>query len=307
MDYIPQYALGKKNPTMVQYDHEIIKKHLGVTYGIMVYQEQAMKMARDMAGFTWTEVDKLRKAISKKSGKDFDDACELFRSKSLTNGIDEKVVDSVLQLMAKFGGYAFNRSHACAYALLSYFTAWLRYYYPSEWLGACIQIDRLDEDKLAILKRECAIDKIVIKEPNINESGLETMVNTKGDVILPLSAVKGVGARAEDIINHQPFDDIKDLCYRVRPNRMMVQALAENNALDCLPDINQFEFLEDFMEHWDQLVALRAQEEKQAARLKKLSEKNSLSFDQIVNAKTSDKREEKVNNLSVLLNDNLFD
>jgi hypothetical protein len=86
-----------------------------------------------------------------------------------------------------------------------------------------------------------------------------------------------------------------------------VQALAENNALDCLPDINQFEFLEDFMEHWDQLVALRAQEEKQAARLKKLSEKNSLSFDQIVNAKTSDKREEKGNNLSVLLNDNLFD
>jgi DNA polymerase-3 subunit alpha len=260
-----------------------------------------------MAGFTWTEVDKLRKAISKKSGKDFDDACELFRSKSLTKGIDEKVVDSVLQLMAKFGGYAFNRSHACAYALLSYFTAWLRYYYPSEWLGACIQIDRLDEDKLAILKRECAMDKITIKEPNINESGLETMINVKGEIILPLSAVKGVGARAEDIINHQPFEDIKDLCYRVRPNRMMVQALAENNALDCLPDINQFEFLEDFMEHWDQLVALRAQEEKQAARLKKLSEKNSLSFDQIVNAKTSDKREEKGNNLSVLLNDNLFD
>lgn len=137
------------------------------------------------------------------------------------------------------------------------------------------------------------MDKITIKEPNINESGLETMINVKGEIILPLSAVKGVGARAEDIINHQPFEDIKDLCYRVRPNRMMVQALAENNALDCLPDINQFEFLEDFMEHWDQLVALRAQEEKQAARLKKLSEKNSLSFDQIVNAKTSDKREEK--------------
>ena len=307
MDYIPQYALGKKNPSMVHYDHEIIKKHLGVTYGIMVYQEQAMKMARDMAGFTWTEVDKLRKAISKKSGKDFDDACDLFRSKSLARGVDEKVVDSVLQLMAKFGGYAFNRSHACAYALLSYFTAWLRYYYPSEWLGACIQIDRLDEDKLAILKRECSFDKIVIKEPNINESGLETMVNSKGEIILPLSAVKGVGARAEDIINHQPFEDIKDLCYRVRPNRMMVQALAENNALDCLPDIHQFEFLEDFMEHWDQLVALRAQEEKQAARLKKLAEKNSLSFDQIVNSKTNDKREEKGNNLSVLLNDNLFD
>ena len=307
MDFIPQYALGKKNPEIVHYDHPVIKQHLSVTYGIMVYQEQAMKMARDMAGFTWTEVDKLRKAISKKSGKDFDDACNLFKTKSIAKGVDETIVDSVLQLMAKFGGYAFNRSHACAYALLSYFTAWLRYYYASEWLGACIQIDRLDEDKLAILRRECQIDKIVVKEPNINESGLDTMVNIKGEIILPLSAVKGVGARAEDIIKNQPYEDIKDLCYRTRPNRMMIQALAEHNALDCLPDILQFEYLEDFMVHWDELVTQRTQEEKNAARLKKLADKNSLSIDQIMSNKVNDKTTRNTNKFNTLLSDNLFD
>jgi DNA polymerase III alpha subunit len=307
MDFIPQYAFGKKNPESVHYDHPVIKQHLGVTYGIMVYQEQAMKMARDMAGFTWTEVDKLRKAISKKSGKDFDDACNLFKTKSITKGVNETIVDSVLQLMAKFGGYAFNRSHACAYALLSYFTAWLRYYYPSEWLGSCIQIDRLDEDKLAILRRECQIDKIVVKEPNINESGLDTMVNTKGEIILPLSAVKGVGARAEDIIKNQPYEDIKDLCYRTRPNRMMIQALAEHNALDCLNDILQFEYLEDFMVHWDEIVTQRTLEEKNAARLKRLADKNSLSIDQIMSNKVNDKPTKSTNKFNTLLSDNLFD
>jgi DNA polymerase-3 subunit alpha len=291
----------------VHYEHPIIEKNMAVTYGIMVYQEQAMQMARDMAGFTWTEVDKLRKAISKKSGKDFDEACNLFKTKSLALGVDEPIVDSVLQLMAKFGGYAFNRSHACAYALLSYYTAYLRYYYPSEWLAACIQIDRLDEDKLAVLKQECKIDRIVIKEPNINESGIETLVNKKGEILLPLSAVKGVGARAEDIINGQPYESLEDLAIRARPNRMTISALAENSALNCLPDIAQFEFLEDFMEYWDNLVAERTKNEKNAARLEKLREKNSLSMDRIMNSKqvNSDKK----TNTSVvrLLSDELFD
>ena len=163
MEFIPQYAAGKKSPDLVQYAHPIIEKHLSVTYGIMVYQEQAMFLARDMANFSWAEVDKLRKAISKKSGKDFDEACDLFKTKSLDRGISEEVVDEVLALMAKFGGYAFNRSHACSYALLSYYTAYLRCYYAPEWLAACIQIDRLDEDKLAILLRECNGDRIVVK------------------------------------------------------------------------------------------------------------------------------------------------
>lgn len=309
MEYIAQYAIGKRNPESVKYAHPIIQKHLAVTFGIMVYQEQAMFLARDMANFTWQEVDKLRKAISKKSGKDFDDACNLFRVKALNNSIEEKVVDEVLALMAKFGGYAFNRSHACAYALLSYWTAYLRFYYKSEWLAACIQVDRLDEDKLAILLRECHIEKITVKDPDINESGLQTTVNKKGDIILPLSTVKGVGVKAEEIVAGAPYENLEDLAVRARPNRLTVSALAEANALSSLSDTKQFEYLEDFMEYWDNLVLERNKKEKLSARLKKLEEKNSISIEKLDSSITQNKVQSNKNNTDIktLLSDNLFD
>ena len=112
MEYIYQYALGKKNPESVEYGQPIIEKHLSVTYGIMVYQEQAMFLARDMAGFTWQQVDKLRKAISKKSGNDFDEACNLFTPKRADKAISTEVIDAVLSLLAKVGGTAFNHPTA---------------------------------------------------------------------------------------------------------------------------------------------------------------------------------------------------
>jgi DNA polymerase-3 subunit alpha len=305
MDFIPQYAEGKRHPETIVYAHPIIEKHLSVTYGIMVYQEQAMFLARDMASFTWQQVDKLRKAISKKSGKDFDEACNLFATKSAENGISKEVIDEVLALMAKFGGYAFNRSHACSYALLSYYTAYLRNYYPSEWLAACIQIDRLDEDKVAVLRRECDMERIPIKNPNINESGVETSVNKKGEILLPLSTIKGVGTRSVDIVESQPYESIKDFCYRARPNRGTVAALAEANALSCLADAEEFEYVEDFLVYWDQLVLDRSKEEKQAIRLKKLAEKNSMSYDNIVSGEKKHSSSAKVSDH--LLSDELFD
>lgn len=309
MEYISQYAAGKRDPESVKYAHPIIEKHLSVTYGIMVYQEQAMFLARDMAKFNWTEVDKLRKAISKKSGKDFDDACNLFRTKSLANGIEEQVVDEVLALMAKFGGYAFNRSHACAYALLSYWTAFLRNYYPSEWLASCIQVDRLDEDKLAILLRECHMEKIDVKDPDINESGLQTTVNKRGEIILPLSTVKGVGARAEEIVSNAPYKNCEDLATRARPNRLTISALAEANALNSLPDLEQFEYLEDFMAYWDQIVLERNKKEKIAQKLKKLEENSSVSIDKMDSMKPNPnvKSKQNVSKLQTLMDDNLFD
>ena len=269
LEYIPQYADGKKNPASVRYAHPLIEKHLGVTYGIMVYQEQAMFLARDMAGFDWGEVDKLRKAISKKSGKDFDAACNLFKEKSLARGISESAVNEVLSLMAKFGGYAFNRSHACSYAILSYWTAWLRYYYPSEWMAACMHVDRDDEDKLALFRRECEKEGIKVRTPNVNESGLETTVNAQGDIMLPLTSIKGVGIKAQDVIMHQPFSSLKDMCWRTKANRGMVQAMAEGEALDIFPEANG-RSIEDIMETWDALVKERVAEEKRIEREKKM-------------------------------------
>jgi DNA polymerase-3 subunit alpha len=157
--------------------------------------------------------------------------------------------------MSKFVGYAFNRSHACSYAILSFWTAWLRYYYPHEWLATCIHLAKDDEDKVAMLRKECDIEKITIREPNVNESGLITLVNDRNEIMLPLSSIKGVGARAEDIITNQPYSDCRDFCFRARPNRGTVMALAESGALGCLSDVTQYSYVEDFMEYWDTLVA----------------------------------------------------
>jgi len=206
-------------------------------------------------------------------------------------------------LMAKFGGYAFNRSHACSYALLSYYTAYLRYYYPSEWLAACIQIDRLDEDRMAILLNECRLDRIPVKDPNINESGVETTVNKKGEIFLPLSTIKGVGARAEDIVQKQPYTDLKDFCYRARPNRGMVEALSKTTALDCLEGLDVDE--SEFMALWDELVETRTKEERNALKLAKLREKNSVSVDDIINKRRVIRTRSKA--IDTLLDDNLFD
>lgn len=307
LEYIDTYAEGKKNPQSVYYAHPIIKKHLEVTYGIMVYQEQAMFLARDMAGFTWAEVDKLRKAISKKSGKDFDDICALFKKKSLEKGVEEIIVDEVLSLMAKFGGYAFNRSHACAYALLSYWTAYLRNYYPSEWLAACMEIDKDDKDKMAVLRRECQIDRIVVKEPNVNESGLTTLVNKQGEILLPLSSINGVGTRAKDIVDNQPFENLKDLAYRARPNRGIIDALVQSSALDCVLESDYT--YEEFMELWDNLVLERNNAEKKRIRDEKKSSMMSVSIDKIFQNKKDNNNSigNKSGSHKNLLSDDLFD
>ena len=191
-----------------------------------------------------------------KSGKDFDDVCNLFRTRAIEREIPEKSVNEVLSLMEKFGGYAFNKSHACTYAILSYWNAWLRLYYPNEWMASAIHVEKDDEDKLAIYRRECALDGIQISKPSINESGTTTLVNSKGDIMLPLTSIKGVGTRVDDLIKLQPFDSLEDFAERARPNRGMIKALAENGALDCLLQGQKFYDIDSFLEFWDSVYSV---------------------------------------------------
>ena len=600
MAFIPDYAAGKRNPSSVKYGHPIIEKHLAVTYGIIVYQEQAMFLARDLAGFDWEETDKLRKAVSKKDPEAFAKVTKLFREKALARGVDKKVIDDLLSLMQKFAGYAFNRclsaktyihtadgrrmhiskaysekpshimsmwedgeirphavknivktgkkpvyrittfanrtlkctmehrllttegykalsdmqvgtelivqprpvsdaqrearkanmkaleqtqgqkdraadrmrdwqasrtpeeklahlrgihekhpdlgkswcakgtekvrwlhandpewraahiersiasvrdaydtgpgyghcsiasngmwcaskperamcewlieqgiefqmhkvlgngricdfyfggvywemdgmdrvgqyfadkyddlpyvvvtpedfrehvarhlalehasngdpivsieyagieetydiemsddgpknfvankiishnSHSCSYAILSYWTAWLRTYYPSEWMAAVMQVDHDDENKMAVYRRECQLEKIKVNNPNVNESAGDTTVNAKGDIMLPLTTIKGVGSVAEAIVAEQPYTSMKDFVWRARPNRGLVIALGDNGALDCFPEVAALEDLHDIMQEFDRLVALRSDEEKRVAKAAKM-------------------------------------
>lgn len=271
MAFIPDYATGKQNPGKIKYAHPIIKKHLEVTFGIMVYQEQAMFLAREMASLDWDEVDKLRKAVSKKDPVAFDKICKVFESKALQKGIPAEAVDATLNLMGKFAGYAFNRSHACAYALLSYCTAYLRAYFPAEWMAAVMQIDRDDEKKMAIYQHECKLNKIRVIAPNVNDSGLETTVTLEGHIALPLTSIKGVGTLAQTIVEHQPFESLKDMIWRARPNRGMVEHLAVGGALVCFPDARRP--VDELMAYYDELVNERNQDDKRKKREEKLKYK----------------------------------
>jgi len=236
MDYIPDYAKGKKNPSAIKYSDPILEKHLGPTFGIMIYQEQAMFLARELGKLTWTEVDKLRKGIAKKDSKEFEKIRALFRKKAINNGCKEELVDEVLHLMEKFGGYAFNKAHSAAYSVLAYQTAYLRHYYPAEWLAASIEMDRDNKAKLSEYFEECRQDGIKIVQPNVNTSGMVTGVNAQGHILLPLTILNGVGSSATSIVDMQPYESFRDFVIKAGPDKGMVETFAENLALNCFED-----------------------------------------------------------------------
>ena len=252
MDYIPDYAKGKFNPGTIKYCHPLVEKHLSPTFGIMVYQEQAMFLAREMANLDWLEVDKLRKGIAKKSGKQFDEACENFAKKASDRGISGSVIKEVLQLMSKFGGYAFNKSHACMYAIVAYWTAYLKTYYPAEWMAACMEADKDDTDKLEIYLNECERLGVKVKEPNVNESDLVTTVSYEGLIYLPITSLKGIGTSGSGIAANKPYKNLDDFVDRSGCNKSLFVALSAGNALKCLvddPDVDEEYFLDYWLEY----------------------------------------------------------
>jgi DNA polymerase-3 subunit alpha len=268
LQFIPQYAEGKKNPASVRYSHPLIKEVLGVTYGIPVYQEQAMELGRKMASFNHNDVDKLRKAVSKKMPAEFLEICNKFKKGALANGIPVNAIDEVLARLQGFAGYAFNRSHACAYSLLAYSTAYLRTYFPSERLAACMQCDRDDEDKMAVYRRECSSEGIRVVSPNANESGLNITVNQRGDILLPLNTIKGVGESAKTIVDNQPYEDMMDMANRARPNRGLIESFAQAGALECFREVKG-KPVDEIMEYWDNLIERRTAQEREEKKLAK--------------------------------------
>ena len=255
MEYISDYAKGKSNPSLIKYCHPLVEKHLSPTYGIMVYQEQAMFLAREMANLDWLEVDKLRKGISKKSGKQFDEACNIFATKAAARGIPPNVIKEVLQVMSKFGGYAFNKSHACMYAIVAYWTGYLKTYYPSEWMASCIQVDKdasESEKKLDVDMRECERLHINVMTPNVNISTLTTTVSDDGTIYLPITSLKGIGSSGESIIENKPYKDLDDFVFRSGCNKTHFVALASGGALMCLvddPEVDEEYFLDYWLEY----------------------------------------------------------
>lgn len=252
LQYIPDYAKGKQNPSSIKYAHPLIEKHLSPTYGIMVYQEQAMFLAREMAALDWGEVDKLRKGISKKSSKQFEEACSNFSTKAAERGIPNSVINEVLQLMSKFGEYAFNKSHSCMYAIVGYWTAYLKVYYPSEWMAACIESEKDDADKVESYITECERLNLKVNMPCVNVSKMSTTVADDNSIFLPLTSLKGVGESAHVIEENKPYENLMDFVVKSGCNKSLYVALASGGALDNLvssEDAHDTYFLDFWMEY----------------------------------------------------------
>jgi DNA polymerase-3 subunit alpha len=224
------------------YQLDSLKPVLGPTYGIILYQEQVMQIAQVMAGYTLGGADMLRRAMGKKKPEEMAKQRQVFLEGCENNGIDADLAGNIFDLVEKFAGYGFNKSHSAAYGLVSYQTAWLKAHYPAPFMAAVLSADMHNTDKVVTLIEECRSMKLRLKSPNVNISEYKFTVDDEGDVVYGLGAIKGVGeGPVETIVEKRreggPFVDLFDFCARVdlkRINKRVMEALIRSGALDSL-------------------------------------------------------------------------
>ncbi|GAB5427092.1 MAG: DNA polymerase III subunit alpha [Devosia indica] len=240
MDNIPSFINRKHGTEEVVYPHPALSEVLDETYGIIVYQEQVMQIAQLLSGYSLGEADMLRRAMGKKIKAEMDNQRIRFREGAGPNGVSAALADEIFDLLAKFANYGFNKSHAAAYAWVSYQTAYLKEHFPHEFYAASMTLDMAQTDKLSDFRREAGKKGIEVVPPCVNQS--EVVFSVKDDrVHYGLSAVKGVGrAMAEHIVEvrgDQPFKDLGDFARRVDPrvlNKRTLETLVNAGAFDCL-------------------------------------------------------------------------
>lgn len=241
MEQIPAFISHKHTPGAVSYYHPVLESILKETYGIIVYQEQIMQIASRMAGFTLGQADLLRRAIGKKKKEILDQQQALFEDGCLKNGYDKKLAAEIYNLILKFASYGFNKSHAAAYALLAYQTAYLKANYPVEFMAALMTGYCANSDKVALYIADCRRQGIEVLPPDINESEQNFTVVGPQRIRFGLMAVKNIGLGAiESIIaarRRRPFNSLKDFTSRVDLrfcNRKVLESLVKSGALDSL-------------------------------------------------------------------------
>ena len=248
MEWIPDFIDGKHGKKKVKYLHPKLENILSDTYGVTVYQEQVMRIAQDLAGFTLGEADILRKAMGKKIIDLIQEQKIKFIEGCVAQGIDKQIATNIFVFIEPFAGYGFNRSHAACYGLIGYQTAYLKAHYPAEYMAALMTSDQGNTDRIAIEARECKELGIEVLPPDINESFEEfAVIYDKSDknkknprIRFGLNAIKNVGhAVAKEIVKKRKeggkFKDITDLCERVTSkdlNKRAIEALAKVGALD---------------------------------------------------------------------------
>ncbi|MFM1869890.1 MAG: hypothetical protein RLY99_634 [Pseudomonadota bacterium] len=250
MDLIPSFIARKHGKEQVHYPDPRVEPVLRETYGIMVYQEQVMQMAQIIGGYSLGGADLLRRAMGKKKPEEMAEHRQLFRDGSSKSGLKPDKADEIFDLMEKFAGYGFNKSHAAAYALLAYHTAWLKAHYPAEFMAANMSLAMDDTDKVKILYEDALANKIKILPPDVNTSVYRFMPLREDQsnkeqpatmIRYGLGAIRGTGEGAiEQIIQARangPFVDLFDFCSRLDRrvvNRRTMEALIRAGAFDSL-------------------------------------------------------------------------
>ena len=242
MDLIPSFVARKHGKEVVEYPHPLLEQVLSETYGIMVYQEQVMQSAQILGGYSLGGADLLRRAMGKKKAEEMAQHREIFRKGAGEQGIGQEKADEVFDLMEKFAGYGFNKSHAAAYSLLAYHTAWLKVHHTAEFYAANMTIEMDDTDKLKVLLNDAKLFGISFSSPDVNEGTYRFEPLEKKRVRYALGAVKGTGqSTVEAIVEAREaggrFHSFFDFCARVdrkRVNKRAVEALVKAGAFDAL-------------------------------------------------------------------------
>ncbi|PKO53056.1 MAG: DNA polymerase III subunit alpha, partial [Betaproteobacteria bacterium HGW-Betaproteobacteria-20] len=242
MDLIPDFCRRKHGKQRVEYPHPLTEPILKETYGIAVYQEQVMQIAQVVAGYSLGGADLLRRAMGKKKQEEMDAQRKTFTEGAVKNNMTERQATELFDLLEKFAGYGFNKSHAAAYALVAYQTAYLKAHYPAAFLASTMSADMNNTDSVHIFYDDCAPNLIEVLPPDVNQSDFKFTPISKSQILYGLGAVKGTGLAAIEVIlqarrQDGPFKDLFDFCNRLdlrKVNRRVVESLIRAGAFDQL-------------------------------------------------------------------------
>lgn len=241
MDLIPDF-IERKHGKRVEYLDPRLEPILGPTYGIMIYQEQVMQIAQVMGGYSLGGADLLRRAMGKKKVEEMAQQRDIFVAGAIKNGMTEQNAITLFNLMEKFAGYGFNKSHAAAYALIAFQTAYLKTHYPAEFMAACLSAEMNDTDKINVFYEDCQVNQLTVLPPDINLSEYRFVPVDNRTIRYGLGAVKGTGEGAISTIiearnQDGKFTDLFDFCCRVDRrvvNRRVIESLIRVGAFDSI-------------------------------------------------------------------------
>ncbi len=239
---VDDFINRKHKRVAVKYPHPSLEPILKPTYGVILYQEQVMQIAQVLSGYTLGGADLLRRAMGKKKPEEMAKQRDVFVTGAAGRGVNPKLAADIFDLIEKFAGYGFNRSHSAAYALIAYQTAWLKAHYPAAFMAAVLSSDMDKTDKVVTMMAECRDMKLNIQPPDINRCEFHFVPVDNETVFYGLGAIKGLGEAAIDAILQErngkgPFRDLFDFCQRIdlrKVNRRVLESLIKAGALDGL-------------------------------------------------------------------------